>query len=154
LPQSDTLIGNESLRDYSWFHNVEREDAEALLMTQDQDGAYLVRESKRAGKSNPFTLTIFHNGRVFHLNIRKRPDGLYALGKEKPREKVYISTHSLSLITMSITTITMYYFHSNTNTLIQTAPKLFILFYVRLELGKIFCPIIYLFIYLFICVFF
>jgi hypothetical protein len=96
LPQSQTLISNESLRDYPWFHNVEREDAEALLMTQDQDGAYLVRESKRAGKSNPFTLTIFHYGRVFHLNIRKRPDGLYALGKEKPREKVYIIRYILS----------------------------------------------------------
>lgn len=57
-------------------------------MSHDEDGAYLVRESKRAGKSNPYTLTIFHDGRVFHLNIRKRPDGLYALGKEKPREKV------------------------------------------------------------------
>lgn len=59
-------------------------------MTQDEDGAYLVRESKRAGKSNPYTLTIYHNGRVFHLNIRKRTDGLYALGKEKSREKVTI----------------------------------------------------------------
>lgn len=78
----------ESLRNFEWFHTVEREDAEALLMTQDEDGTYLVRESKRAGKSNPYTLTIYHNGRVFHLNIRKRLDGLYALGKEKSREKV------------------------------------------------------------------
>jgi hypothetical protein len=90
LPETNILIGNEFLQDYPWFHSVEREHAEALLMTQDQDGAYLVRESKRAGKSNPFTLTVFHNGRVFHLNIRKRFDGLYALGKEKPREKVYM----------------------------------------------------------------
>jgi hypothetical protein len=89
LPETNILIGNEFLQDYPWFHSVEREHAEALLMTQDQDGAYLVRESKRAGKSNPFTLTVFHNGRVFHLNIRKRFDGLYALGKEKPREKTF-----------------------------------------------------------------
>ncbi|XP_054158354.1 lymphocyte cytosolic protein 2-like [Oppia nitens] len=87
--QLHSFASNESLHNYEWFLTVEREDAEALLMTQEEDGAYLVRESKRAGKSNPYTLTIFHNGRVFHLNIRKRPDSLYALGKEKSREKTF-----------------------------------------------------------------
>ncbi|CAG2114600.1 unnamed protein product, partial [Medioppia subpectinata] len=90
-----TFASNESLRDYEWFYTVEREDAEALLLTQEEDGAYLVRESKRAGKSNPYTLTIFHNGRVFHLNIRKRPDGLFALGKEKTREKTFKTVSDL-----------------------------------------------------------
>ncbi|CAG2175262.1 unnamed protein product, partial [Oppiella nova] len=76
LSPSHTFASNESLNDYEWYHSVEREDAEALLLTQEEDGAYLVRESKRAGKCNPYTLTIFHNGRVFHLNIRKRPDDI------------------------------------------------------------------------------
>ena len=78
----------ESLKLFDWFHDVQREEAEEMLKRINEDGSYLVRESRRAGKSNPFTLTIFQDKRLFHLNIRLRIDGLYSLGKEKQREKV------------------------------------------------------------------
>lgn len=48
----------------------------------------MVRTSKRAGNNSPYSLSIYHDGKCFNLNIRKRDDGLYALGKEKDKEKV------------------------------------------------------------------
>ncbi len=76
------------LTSYSWFHDLERNEAERMLKQIGRDGVYLVRRSKRAGLSSPFTLTLYHNERIFHLNVRHRTDGLYALGMEKYKEKV------------------------------------------------------------------
>lgn len=73
---------------YSWFHGLERDSAAAVLEHLGTDGSYLVRPSKRAGQSNPLTLSILNHGKVFHLNIRRRSDGLYCLGKEKDKERV------------------------------------------------------------------
>lgn len=53
-----------------------------------ESGSFVVRPSKRAGIDNPYSLTIFHDGKLFHLNIRHRPDNTFALGKEKKKEKV------------------------------------------------------------------
>lgn len=76
------------LPSFSWFHDLERNEAEKILKQINTDGVYLVRRSKRAGLSSPYTLTLYHNGRIFHLNVRRRADGLYALGMEKYKEKV------------------------------------------------------------------
>ena len=54
----------------------------------DRDGGFLVRDSKHGGANSPFTLTVYNNGKVFNINIRNRPDGRIALGKEKPEENV------------------------------------------------------------------
>ena len=52
------------------------------------DGGFLVRSSKHGGPDSPFTLSVYNQGRVFNINIRTRPDGLLALGKEKADENV------------------------------------------------------------------
>ena len=83
IPQSSVCLSN-----YSWFHNVERDEAERILCVKDIDGGYIVRKSRRAGLNNPYTLTLYYRGKIFHLNIRQRHDNLYALGKEKFKEKV------------------------------------------------------------------
>ncbi|XP_022244800.1 B-cell linker protein-like isoform X2 [Limulus polyphemus] len=83
------------IHQYSWFHDVERDTAEQLLQQQDGDGVYLVRQSRRAGHANPYTLTILFSNRIFHLNLRQRPDGLFALGREKPREKTFSTVAEL-----------------------------------------------------------
>ena len=77
---------------FSWFHDLERETASNLLMNNKfaKEGSYLVRTSKRAGSNSPYSLSVYHDGKVFNLNIRKREDGLFALGKEKDKEKVFI----------------------------------------------------------------
>lgn len=83
------------LEHYIWFHNLEREQATSLLTEFGIEGGYLVRTSKRAGCNNPYSLSIYHNNKCFNLNIRKRVDGLFALGKEKEKEKVRLFNDKL-----------------------------------------------------------
>ena len=55
-----------------------------------RDGGFVVRDSKHGGQDSPYTLTVHNNNKVFNINIRIRPDGKIALGKEKLDEKVII----------------------------------------------------------------
>ena len=50
------------------------------------DGAYLVRECHHGGPNVPFTLTIRFQQRLFHIQIRLRPDSHFALGTLKHNE--------------------------------------------------------------------
>lgn len=90
------------LPSFSWFHDLERNEAERMLKQIATDGVYLVRRSKRAGLSSPYTLTLYHNGRIFHLNVRRRTDGLYALGMEKYKEKVMSTVCLMSSLICSL----------------------------------------------------
>ncbi|XP_022255875.1 B-cell linker protein-like isoform X1 [Limulus polyphemus] len=94
-PYQDSRKDQDPLLLYPWYHDIERDKAEKLLQKQGGDGFYLVRPSRRAGQANPYTLTILYTGRVFHLNLRERQDGLYALGKEKTREKTFSTVAEL-----------------------------------------------------------
>ncbi|GAB6025489.1 hypothetical protein CHUAL_011229 [Chamberlinius hualienensis] len=91
---SSSSVGSY-LETYPWFHKVERNEAETLLRQMGKSGSYLVRESRRAGECNPFTLTLYYNTIISHLNIRRRPDGTFALGKEKENEKTFTSVQEL-----------------------------------------------------------
>lgn len=53
------------------------------LISGTTDGSFLVRESST---NVPFTLTIRFNGRLFHIQIRLRPDSRFALGTPKVNE--------------------------------------------------------------------
>ncbi|XP_074596657.1 uncharacterized protein LOC141851769 [Brevipalpus obovatus] len=85
----------ETLDSYPWFHNIERDQAAVLLKKVALNGTFIVRPSRSAGMLNPFTLTVYHEGKVFNLNIRKLSDESYALGKEKEREQVFSSVPQL-----------------------------------------------------------
>ena len=61
-----------------------------------------MRDSKHGGADSPYTLTVHNNNKVFNINIRIRPDGMIALGKEKVEENVSIPT-LLILILLSRT---------------------------------------------------
>jgi len=74
---------------FPWYINVDRRTAERIVRQLDRDGGFLVRDSKHGGANSPFTLTVYNNGKVFNINIRNRPDGRIALGKEKPEENTY-----------------------------------------------------------------
>ncbi|XP_064465905.1 lymphocyte cytosolic protein 2-like isoform X2 [Ornithodoros turicata] len=87
-------VEEETLESYPWFHDIEREQVDFYLRDR-EDGAYLVRVSKRGGDNNPYTLSIFYKDRIFHLNIRRRNDNTYALGTEKPMEKTFTSIPEL-----------------------------------------------------------
>jgi len=53
-----------------------------------QEGGFIVRESSRGGWNCPYAISLFHAGIVFNLLIRKKPNEKFALGIEKPNEKV------------------------------------------------------------------
>ena len=55
-----------------------------------RDGGFVVRDSKHGGADSPYTLTMHNKNKVFNINIRIRPDGKIALGKEKLEENVNI----------------------------------------------------------------
>jgi len=52
------------------------------------DGTFLIRPSKHGGDDAFYTLSLQSNHRVFHILIRRRPDGKLALGSEKEEENV------------------------------------------------------------------
>ena len=56
-------------------------------------GTYIIRKSRNAGQGSPFTLTIYYNEVIFHINIRLLPCGKFALGKSKVDEMVSTLFH-------------------------------------------------------------
>ncbi|GBM27533.1 hypothetical protein AVEN_257847-1 [Araneus ventricosus] len=85
----------QDIQQNPWFHEIEREDAEAAVRKLSEPGSFVVRPSKRAGKENPYSLTVLHEEKLFHLNIRLRPDNTFALGKEKEKEKTFATVADL-----------------------------------------------------------
>jgi SH2 domain len=53
-----------------------------------QEGAFVIRESTSGRQQQPYTMCLFHDGTVFTLMIRRKPNGKLALGSEKPLEEV------------------------------------------------------------------
>jgi len=76
----------ETLLKYPWFYRVDRSKAELILENYTADGSFLVRECHHGGPNVPFTLTIRFNRRLFHIQIRLRPDARFALGTLKANE--------------------------------------------------------------------
>ncbi|GIY47144.1 uncharacterized protein CEXT_544741 [Caerostris extrusa] len=90
LKSGDKCASNKQPLDIQqcpWFHEIEREEAEAAVKKINEGGSFVVRPSKRAGKDNPYSLTVLHEEKLFHLNIRLRADNTFALGKEKEKER-------------------------------------------------------------------
>ncbi|KAJ3644874.1 hypothetical protein Zmor_022575 [Zophobas morio] len=74
-----------------FYKDVEREVAEDLLKNK-QFGTFIIRPSKNCYLA---TLSVVQDDKIFHLNIRKRGDGLVALGTEKDNEKCFQDINSL-----------------------------------------------------------
>ncbi|ODM99468.1 B-cell linker protein [Orchesella cincta] len=81
----------DSLQKFPWFYRVDRSKAELILENYTSDGSFLVRECHHGGANVPFTLTIRFRGRLFHIQIRMRPDSRFALGTLKSNEMHFLS---------------------------------------------------------------
>ncbi|KAJ8348137.1 hypothetical protein SKAU_G00267260 [Synaphobranchus kaupii] len=58
-----------------------RVDAEDKLRRINQDGTFLVRDSSRCSSTQPYTLMVLYQGKVFNIQIRYNSDeDLYLLG--------------------------------------------------------------------------
>lgn len=73
-----------------FYKGITREVAEDLL-DHKQNGTFIIRPSK----NSLGTLSVVQDNRIFHLSIRKRQDGLIALGNEKSNEKCFKDIDSL-----------------------------------------------------------
>lgn len=82
-----------------------------------QDGAFLVRKSQRGGDCNPYTLTLLYSGHVYNLHTRKRKDGKFALGTEKPDE--HVSFAKLSYFNLKISSISFHILNEMTESFIS-----------------------------------
>lgn len=56
-----------------------------------QEGAFLVRTSEKGGIEFPYTLCVVHKDEAYNIQIRRRHDKKFALGKEKLKETVRLS---------------------------------------------------------------
>lgn len=63
-----------------------KEISHTKLSITAEDGVFLIRPSTRS--SDPLTLCLRYRSRTYNINIRCRPDGLFALGSEKTNEMV------------------------------------------------------------------
>lgn len=89
IPRYQYIQNDDIFKNHPWFLDIERDESEILLRRCNINGGFLVRKSKRAGICMPYTLTLYFNHRIFHLNIRIRPDQQFALGTEKLKEKTF-----------------------------------------------------------------
>jgi len=57
-----------------------------------QDGAFVVRRRQGAGEADgcPYALTLAFDGQIYHMLIRRRDNGKYSLGAERPDQHVRI----------------------------------------------------------------
>ncbi|CAG7728179.1 unnamed protein product [Allacma fusca] len=85
----------DSLQKFPWFYRVDRSKAELILENYHSDGSYLVRECHHGGPNVPFTLTIRFQQRLFHIQIRIRPDSHFALGTLKHNEMHFSSVSEM-----------------------------------------------------------
>ncbi|XP_063873487.1 uncharacterized protein LOC135107490 isoform X3 [Scylla paramamosain] len=82
----------QKLMEKPYFHLISRPKAKNLIMSG-EDGMFLIRPSTKSG--DPLTLVLNLEKHLYNINIRQRPDSLFALGKEKAQEKAFSSLDEL-----------------------------------------------------------
>ncbi|KAF7697183.1 lymphocyte cytosolic protein 2a [Silurus meridionalis] len=77
--------------DTAWYvGRVTRGQAEGNLRRVNRDGAFLVRDSSKGSTTQPYTLMVLYQDKVFNIQIRKAQDG-YLLGTGLKSNEVFRS---------------------------------------------------------------
>ncbi|KAK0164923.1 hypothetical protein PV328_003489 [Microctonus aethiopoides] len=88
----------EPYMEASWFHNITREQAIALIKeracSSSHNGYFLLRPST-SDLNSPLVLVLWFKDRVYNVPVRKRPDGRYALGSLKTNEQTFPSVEDI-----------------------------------------------------------
>ncbi|KAG8202065.1 hypothetical protein JTE90_010429 [Oedothorax gibbosus] len=85
----------KSITSSAWYHHLNARDAQRLLLSLGEDGTFLIRPSTNPTADIQYTSCVVYSGRVFNLHIRRKPNGQYALGKEKHGEMTFSSISDL-----------------------------------------------------------
>lgn len=95
LPNVPDVPDTKNLSGYLWFFdNILRQDASAKIEAMHVNGGYLVRNSTK-DPNNPYTLSVFYKRKVWHLHIRIRGDGKFAIGSAKQDEECFANVPEL-----------------------------------------------------------
>lgn len=81
LPEDLTELAT-SLEKYPWFQQFDRKAAQDFVL-RGGDGCFVVRPS---GTTRSLTLTLCYGNKSYNILIRRREDGLLALGSKKHNE--------------------------------------------------------------------
>lgn len=78
----------QGLYGYGWYHSSTlRAESINILNGRAFDGAFVVRKSDKDPKK-PFTLDVWFERNVFHIQLRLRDDNNFAMGAYKDDEQV------------------------------------------------------------------
>ncbi|XP_060792241.1 lymphocyte cytosolic protein 2a [Neoarius graeffei] len=92
---SDLNTRGEQDMDPAWYvGQVTRGQAEGNLRRVNRDGAFLVRDSSKGSVTQPYTLMVLYQNKVFNIQIRKAQDG-FLLGTGLKASEVFPSVSGI-----------------------------------------------------------
>ncbi|XP_072517995.1 lymphocyte cytosolic protein 2a [Salminus brasiliensis] len=93
LPDPD--IEDEQGMDPAWYvGQVSRNQAEGNLRRVNRDGAFLIRDSSKGSATQPYTLMVLFQGKVFNIQIRKEQHG-FLLGTGLKSSEIFPSVSDI-----------------------------------------------------------
>ncbi|XP_065184742.1 B-cell linker protein-like [Sycon ciliatum] len=88
--QIQAPTNSEDISTQNYYNpSMDRRQAEYILQQAQVDGAFVVRNSSKV--PGEYSMSLFYQGHVRHLRIRRRNDNMFALGEQKMGEKFFIS---------------------------------------------------------------
>lgn len=97
--EAASYLKNSKYSYLHYYHNCDlhlRGDQFSSIVSA-SNGTFLVRPSKHGGVDNLYTLSLQFKNRVYHILIRKRNDGLFALGSQREGEEVVLHFKPVSI---------------------------------------------------------
>ncbi|KAL7853789.1 hypothetical protein AOLI_G00206330 [Acnodon oligacanthus] len=92
---TDLETGGEQGMDPAWYMGqVTRSQAEGSLRRVNRDGTFLVRDSSKGSATQPYTLMVLYQSKVFNIQIRKEPHG-FLLGTGLKSSEIFPSVSDI-----------------------------------------------------------
>ncbi|KAK3524413.1 hypothetical protein QTP70_027980 [Hemibagrus guttatus] len=93
-PSEHDARGEQGMNPAWYVGQVTRGQAEGNLRHVNMDGAFLVRDSSKGSATQPYTLMVLYQDKVFNIQIRKAPGG-FLLGTGLKSNEVFKSVNEI-----------------------------------------------------------
>ncbi|XP_067279065.1 lymphocyte cytosolic protein 2a isoform X2 [Pseudorasbora parva] len=88
-PPQQTDMGSMQDMDPSWYMGqISRYEADSCLRRVNRDGTFLVRDSSNRSSTQPYTLVVLYQDKVYNIQIRRLRDG-FVLGTGMKASEAY-----------------------------------------------------------------